>query len=347
VADPGIAPGNSPRDGEPRDSEPPDPWVAAQPADRVREEGGSPALVRWTERIDDHAPQAGDRVGFWVAVYARFARHRGSVLAGGLAFFALLSLVPAVLSLGAVVAMFLDPAQFVASVEDAFASNPELLSALTPFLDQISVLSPTSPGSLGLAGLVGFGLSLYAASRFVYVGRQVLDIAFELEPQHPSVLSRAVAVLITLMAEVLIVALVLALTLVPRILDALAVGESVSASLRLVRVPLAILVVYLLLTAAMRFGIRARRAVRWLNLGAALGTLLIVLGTVGLGWYLSASSTYSQIVAVLGGVIALEIWLYLIGLAIVGSAEIEGMRLGFRRRDLAVPQILPDVTQSP
>ena len=54
------------------------------------------------------------------------------------------------------------------------------------------------------------------------------------------------------------------------------------------------------------------------------------------------SSTYSQIVAVLGGVIALEIWLYLIGLAIVGSAEIEGMRLGFRRRDRASrPQDLP------
>jgi uncharacterized BrkB/YihY/UPF0761 family membrane protein len=125
------------------------------------------------------------------------------------------------------------------------------------------------------------------------------------------------------------------LTLVPRLLDSLGVGEAWSAGMRYARVPGAIIAIYLMLTAAMRFGIRARRAVGWLNLGAALGTLLIVLGTVGLGWYLSVSSTYSQIVAVLGGVIALEIWLYLIGLAIVGSAEIEGMRLGFRRRDFA------------
>ncbi len=318
--------------GHRADGTAPDP---ADPADRVREEGGSPALVRWTERIDDRAPEAGGHVGFWVAVYARFARHRGSVLAGGLAFFALLSLVPAVLSLGAVVAMFLDPAQFVDSVEDAFATNPELLAALQPFLDQIAGLSPVSPGSLGIAGLVGFLVSLYAASRFVYVGRQVLDIAFELEPHPPSLLSRAIAVLITLVAEVVIIAGVVTLTLVPRLLDALGVGESMSAGLRYVRVPAAIIAIYLLLTAAMRFGIRARRAVGWLNVGAALGTGLIVLGTVGLGWYLSVSSTYSQIVAVLGGVIALEIWLYVIGLAIVGSAEIEGMRLGFRRRDLA------------
>ncbi len=304
------------------------------PADRVREEGGSPSLVLWTARIDEHVPAAGDQVGFWVAVYARFARHRGSVLAGGLAFFALLSLVPAVLSLGAVVAIFLDPAQFVTSTEEALAANPEFLAVLQPFLDQIAALSPTAPGTVGLAGIVGFALSLYAASRFVYVGRQVLDIAFELEPRHPSILSRAVAVVITLVVEVVIIVGVVAMTLVPRILDALGVGDALSQSVRYVRVPLALLVVYLLLTASMRYGISARRKVRWLNVGAALGTLLIALGTVGLGWYLSVSTTYSQIVAVLGGVIALEIWLYLIGLAIVGAAEIEGMRLGFRRRDL-------------
>ncbi len=304
------------------------------PGDRVRAEGGSPALVRWTERIDEHVPAVGDRVGWWVSVYARFARHRGSVLAGGLAFFALLSLVPAVLSLGAVVAWLFDPAEFAASAKEALAPNPELLRTLTPFLDQIGSLSPVEPGSLGLAGLVGFAISLYAASRFVYVGRQVLDIAFELEPQHPTLLGRAIAIVITLLTQVVVIAAVLVLTLLPRLLDALRIGDELSQNLRVVRIPVAIVVVYLMLTAAMRYGIAARRSVKWLNTGAALGTVLVVVGTVGLGWYLGVSTTYSQIVAVLGSVVALEIWLYVVGLAIVGAAEIEGMRLGFRRRDV-------------
>ena len=46
--------------------------------------------------------------------------------------------------------------------------------------------------------------------------------------------------------------------------------------------------------------------------------------------------------SVLGGVVALEIWLYVVGLAIVGAAEIEGMRLGFRRRDLVPITPAPD-----
>jgi membrane protein len=303
--------------------------------DRVAEEGPSPALVKWVGRIAALVPAAAPAVGFWASVYARFARHRGSVLAGGMAFFGLLSLVPAFLSLGAVVALLYDPAEFAEDVRELVADRPEALAALGPILDSIANLSDTSPTTIGLAGLASLLISLYAASRFVYVGRQVLDIAFELEPAPPSLLSRGVAILVTLAVQVAVVVAVIALTLIPRLLELIGITEAWGGMVRAIRVPLALLLAYVLLTLAMRFGTRARGAVPWLNVGAALGTLLMLLGTVGLGWYLSVSVTYSQIVAILGGVIALELWLYLVGLAIVLSAEIEGVRLGFRRRDLA------------
>jgi membrane protein len=275
-------------------------------------------------------------VGFWMSTYARYARHRGSVLAGGLSFFALLSLVPALISLGAVAALLFDPAEFAAEITTLIDDRPELLETLAPVLDQIAGLSQVTLSSIGLAGLIGAAVALYAASRFVYVGRQVLDIAFELEPQHPSLLGRGISVVITLLAQVAIVAGVIAVGVVPRALETLGVGAAFSENVRIFRLPVAVAVIYLLLTAALRYGIRERKAVGWVNLGSALGTLLILVGTLGLSTYLTASSTYSQIVAVLGSVVALQIWLYVIGLAIVGSAEIEGMRLGFRRRDLSL-----------
>ena len=79
--------------------------AGGRPSDRPspvrREEGASPsrrAARAWSlDRADRRPrPRVAGSVGFWVAVYGRFARHRGTVLAGGLAFFALLSLVPAV-----------------------------------------------------------------------------------------------------------------------------------------------------------------------------------------------------------------------------------------------------------
>jgi membrane protein len=302
--------------------------------DRVAEEGASPALVKWVGRTAAWVPGAAPTVGFWATVYARFARHRGSVLAGGLAFFGLLSLVPSLLSLGAVVALLYSPAEFAEDVRELVADRPEALASLGPLLDSIATLSDTTPTTIGLAGLASLLISLYAASRFVYVGRQVLDIGFELEPQPPSVLSRGIAILVTLAIQVGVVVVVIGLTLIPRLLELIGITEAWGGIVRVVRAPLALLLGYALLTMAMRFGTRARGVVPWLNLGAALGTLLMLGGTLGLGWYLSVSITYSQIVAILGGVIALELWLYLVGLAIVLSAEIEGVRLGFRRRDL-------------
>lgn len=300
---------------------------------RVREEGASAAIEKWVGRVERHAPAAAGPVGFWASVYARFARHRGSVLAGGLAFFGLLSLVPSFVSLGALVALFYNPADFADDVRSLVADRPDALEALGPTLDSIANLSDTTLSSIGTAGLISLAVSLYAASRFVYVGRQVLDISFELLPQPPSLLSRGIAILITLATQLAIVVGVIVLTLVPRILELFGIQDQVGSMIRLVRMPLALLIVYALLTAAMRFGTRARRVVGWVNLGAMIGTLVILLGTLGLGWFLSVSVTYSQIVAILGGVIALELWLYVLGLAIVVAAEIEGIRCGFRRRD--------------
>jgi membrane protein len=303
---------------------------------RVAEEGASPAITTWVGRVEQHVPPLAPAAGFVMSVYARFARHRGSVLAGGLAFFGMLSLVPAFLSLGAIIALLAEPAQFAADVAGLLEERPEALEALQPTLTSIAALEDTSLSSVGLAGLVSLALSLYAASRSVYVGRQVLDIALELEPQPPSLVSRVIAVGITLLLQVAIVVGVVVLTLVPRVLELLGIGEVWSEGIGHLRLPLALVVLYLLLTAAMRFGTRARRVVGWANVGAAVATAMIVLGTVGLTWYLQVSITYSQVVAVLGGFVAVQLWLYVVGLAIVLGAEIEGIRHGFRRRDRPV-----------
>ncbi len=308
------------------------------PAERAREEGATPFMVGAVEHLQRRGAWLTGPVGFAVAVYGRFTRQRGSVLAGGLAFFALLSVVPSILSLGALAGLLLDPAAFAADIRSLLDDQPDLLERLAPLLDEIAAIGETSLATLGVAGLISLVVSLYAASRVVYVSRQVLDVAFEVEPEAPSVLSRALAIAVTFVGQVVVVLAVLALSFLPRLLELLELGDVAADGIRLVSLPVAALVVYLLLTAAMRFGIRPRRRVGWVNLGAVLGTLIALLGSAGLGWYLQVSATYSQVISVLGGVIALEIWLYLIGLAIVASAQVEGVRNGFRRRDLAVVQ---------
>ena len=307
--------------------------------ERVRAEGGSAALVKWVGRIEERLPGIAPTVGFWASVYARFARHRGPVLAGGLAFFALLSLVPAVLSLAALAALLLGSAEFSEDLETVLGHHGEIVGWLRPVLAGALDTSATDLRSLGIAGLVGLGVTLYAASRFVYVTRQVLDVALEQDPEPPSFLWRALSLVITLLVQVGIVLGVAVLAVVPRVLNLLGLENVYLGVVQTLQIPIVMGLAYVLLTVTMRFGTRARRVVPWANLGALIGTLMAALGTAGLGWYLSVSVTFSQTVATLGSVIALELWLFVLSTAIVVSAEIEGIRTGFVRRDVPVPPV--------
>ena len=291
-------------------------------------EGANSALV-WTARqVGTRFPRLGGLIGFGAAVYGRFARHRGSVLAGGLAFFGLLSLVPSLVSLGAVLATVVDPADAADELHAWLGNHTKVDQSLGPLLEQWSALSRTSASAIGVAGLVALAFSLYAASRWVYVGRQVLDIAFEVTPRPPSFVARGISVAVTLAFQLTLVVALLALSLVPRILELTGLQETLGAEIGLFRTPVTLLVVYLLLTGGLRYGL-AGRPVRWVNLGALVGTLIIAVGSAGLGWYLTVSVTFSEIVAALGSVIALQLWLYVVGIAIVMAAEIEALRLGY------------------
>lgn len=327
----------APTEPTPAEAEPTPAEVApagSTQAERVRGEGGSAALVKWMRRVEAHLPGLAPTVGFWAAVYARFARHRGPVLAGGLAFFALLSLVPAVVSLAALATLLLGTSEFIADLEAILGQEGEVVGWMRALLSGAVEVSATDLRTLGVAGLVSLGVSLYAASRFVYVARLVLDISFEQEPEPPSVLWRVMAVVLTLAVQVAIVLLVAVLAVVPRLLDRLGLEFVYLTVVQVAQLPVVVALVYFLLTVGMRYSTRARPAVGWANVGALVGTLIIALGTAGLGWYLSVSVTLSQLLATLGGVIALELWLFVVSTGVVVSAEIEGLRQGFGRRDV-------------
>lgn len=329
-------PGSEPVAGQPPEGPPDRPDPLADPIAFASSEGASPSVLRWVEMADGRVPGRVLRgAGFWMAVHARFGRHRGPVLAGGLAFFGMLSLVPAFLSLAAVTAMVIDPASVATAANTILTNNPQAAETLEPVIDLAVQAASAGSTSASLTALVSLAVSLYAASRFIYVGHQVLDTAFESHPKPPTLIKRFGAIAVTLVLQLAFVVALVVLGLVPRVLAFLGVAEAYETALRTLRQPLAIGVVYLLLTASMRYATRGGRGIPWLNPGAAAGTLIVAVGTLGLSWFLEFSRTYSEIVAVMGGVIALELWLYVIGTAIVVSAETEGVRARVRREILA------------
>ena len=66
--------------------------------------------------------------------------------------------------------------------------------------------------------------------------------------------------------------------------------------------------------------VRTRRT--WITPGSIAATLLWMLASLGLGWYVDHVGDYQKTYGAIGGVIVVLLWLYASGLAILVGAEL-------------------------
>jgi membrane protein len=303
---------------------------ADAPTLRVEAEEGSLLLVGIVRRLGVGRPRVLAAADALAALATRFSRHRGSVLAAGFAYFALLALVPAAIALGSVAAWIGDGDALRESLDRAVERAPGLEGPASEVLGGlIDVVDRTSGATFGWTTLIGLLIAIYAASRAFVTATHIIDLAYERPMRERSWLVQLIAAVLVL--AVLVVVLVGAVILqalpslqrtfgVPVWLD----GRAVTALL-LVGAGLSVLVV---VGAALRFGAPGPRRPRWIGGGAVLATLIVVAGTAFTRLYVDLSSQFNAAVAVLGGVLVLLFWLYVVGLALVVGAEWEAVLLG-------------------
>ncbi len=85
-----------------------------------------------------------------------------SLLAAGVAFYALLALVPALVALVSVYGLVADPNDIRRNVDDVLAAAPTEVQGLVR--SQLSDVVESSPSGLRLGALVGIALALWSAS---------------------------------------------------------------------------------------------------------------------------------------------------------------------------------------
>lgn len=271
---------------------------------------------------------------------ARYGEHRGSISAGGIAFFAALSLAPMTIAIGALAGLVIDPERLRSGFAALIDSTPAA-AALQPLVDQLATLAEsTSAAGITAAGILSLLIAVFASSRVVAAGRAVLDVAFGHPYVGGGVKARLIATIATLLALVVFLAVITLVSVLPTVLTALSIdGWFITA----VRGPLAplvsLVVVYLLVHALYARGPRKpERIGRWSPGAAAAAAWLVAVG-IGLDFYVARSVTLGVAAAVLGGAAVLLLWVYLCAVGLVLGAEWEGMRLQ-RRREAA--RQLPD-----
>lgn len=280
-----------------------------------------------------------------ISVVRAALRHRTNAHAAEMAFFGLLSLVPATITMGGILHVFAHvggPELATRGQEGASAAirllvGPKLAdSVINPFVET----QLTQSRGLAITGLI---VTTWLTSRIFYALSHALDSAFDVSDPRRSVIQRLVC-LTHAISVVFVIAITLAIMVLgwrsgsagmDRFLGRVPVVAQLWA---VIRWPLLVAVLLGVIIALYRYGPNIRLSWRQCLPGAALAVLLWIAAAVAFRAYLlvgagaptGVSSSNPDVVLIgraIGASIGTGIWMYFSALAILTGAELNGALL--------------------
>ncbi|MBM3606071.1 MAG: YihY/virulence factor BrkB family protein [Alphaproteobacteria bacterium] len=244
-----------------------------------------------------------------------------SVVSAGIAFYALLSIFPAIAALISIAGLILDPADVAAQLETVVRMLPENAAAILQ--EQVAKVTGGDQTGTGIMAFFGIAVALYGAMKGVLTLMEGLNIAYDEEETRSTIKLYLTALVITLC---MIIGLIAGLALVILLPTLMALGHLppvLATAVDILKWPLMAVLTILGLAAIYRFGpSRADPKWRWVSPGAIVATVLWIIGTIAFSIYAQNFGSYTETYGALGGVIILLTWMWLSAFVVLGGAEL-------------------------
>ena len=265
-------------------------------------------------------PAAGWKQILW-RVKDEISQDHISVVAAGVAFYALLSIFPAIAALVSIAGLVLDPADIAGQLDTVVAMLPEEAAGILQ--DQVAKVTTGSETGTGLVALFGVAVALYGAMKGVMTLIEGLNIAYDEEETRGTIKLYLTALAITIGAILGTAAGLGLMILLPSLVAWGNLPPILETVINVLRWPLMAALAMLGLAALYRFGpSRAEPKWRWISIGSVVATTLWIVGTLGFSIYVRNFGSYTETYGTLGGVIVLLTWLWLSAFVILGGAEL-------------------------
>lgn len=254
-------------------------------------------------------------------VIAEIGRDRVMSVAGGVTFFGLLALFPAITALVSIYGLFTDPV----TMTDHLAMLERVLpaDAVDIIAAQIERITASPTAALSLAGIMALSMALYSATGGMKALIEALNVAwFETESRNFLKLN-VVAMLFTLGGIALIVMMIGVIAVIPIALKYLHLGGSAEWLVTVIRWPLMFGVLIFALACIYRWGPSVSNPRwHWITPGAIFAGLGLIVSSMLFSWYATNFGNYNEIYGSLGAVIVLMMWLWITAMVIMIGAEI-------------------------
>jgi len=253
--------------------------------------------------------------------YTELQDDRLIIVAGGIAFYGLLAIFPAIAAVVSIYGLFAQADTMREHLQQlSFLLPPDAFSIVD---DQIRRVVSQGGGELGLKFVVGLGFSVWSANAGIKGLIDGLNVAYEEEEKRSFIALNLLSLGMTAASLLSIIALITMVAALPAVFDASVDSRAAALGLSFLRWPMILALFILGLSLLYRFGPSRQPAKwRWVSWGAAFAALSIVVISLALSWYLSNLADYNKTYGSLGAVIGLLTWMWLCACSILIGAEL-------------------------
>lgn len=244
-----------------------------------------------------------------------------TLLAGGVAFKALLALFPALIA--------------AVSIWGLVASEQTVTNQITNFTDQLPAdaaslietqlteVATGQGGRLGLALAISLAVALWSASGGVMGLIDGCSVAYDERDGRSFPVRRGLALLLTVGAIVFLLVAIGLIAVLPNILGQFGLGSAAELAIRIGQWPLLAFIAFVSIAMVYRFGPdRENARVDWVSWGAGIAMVLWLIGSAAFTFYIQNFGNYQATYGAIAGVIILMLWLFLTAFCILLGAEV-------------------------
>jgi membrane protein len=268
--------------------------------------------------------------------------------AAALTYYAVLSIFPALIALVSIVGLVADPATITRILTDTVSQlGPK--SAVDTFKGPIESIT-SNQSRAGLALIIGLAGALWTASGYVGAFMRASNSIYEIEEGRPFYKLRPLQILVTLILElmlaIVVVALIVSGPLATAIGEAIGLGDTALTIFNIAKWPVLLVIVSLMLAILYYAAPNAKLpAFKWISPGSVLAVVVWILASAAFAFYVANFGSYDKTYGTLGGVITFLVWMWITNIAVLFGAELNAELE--RSRELAAGEPAEDEIQLP
>ena len=255
-----------------------------------------------------------------------------SLLAGGVAFFSLLALVPALVALVSIYGLFASESTVTDQVGKVLGAAPAEVRNLVN--EQLHSIVNSSAGGVSLAAIIGIVVALWSASSGMNHLIGAINLAYEERDTRGFIKLRSMSLALTVGAIVFLVVAFGLIAVLPAALAKTGLGVAGRVAVGIIRWVLLLLGMLVALALLYRWAPDRQDAKwRWISPGALFATIGFIIVSLLFSLYTANFGRYNETYGTLGAIVVVMLWLYLTALMIILGAELNAELERQTRRD--------------